>query len=306
MASKTSSANVSKIDIEIANPRLCAGGDHIEYEVAFVSVEPVPGMARNRTLRWTLWKRYKEFAALDAALRKKYGHAMAGIEFPGSRWFGNMDPGFIVERQRGLARYTAKVIGSVQGAVDFGTFHGSEALAEFMQWSSRESLALGAPGSGAGAGGGAASPASSAALSPTVAAATAPAASASIQQQRRAIQAMNAAPAAPTGWTTAPVGATAAPATPRQPLASAAPAPSPKPSTPAAAPAAAPARAAPAPAAAAAPAAPPQPSPAAAAAAAVAAGAPPPDADRNSLLASIQAGKKLKKAVTVDKSKPRK
>ena len=286
-------APAPKLDIEIANPRLSAKGDHIEYEVTFVTVEPVPGMARSRTLRWTLFKRYSDFASLDAALRKKYGHAMAAIEFPPSRWFGNLDPAFIVERQRNLARYASKIV-LVQGLTDIGTHHGSEALADFMQWTAREGLAAGAPGSGSV--GGIASPTAAPPAAAAAPASSAP--SASIQQQRRAIQAMNA-PTAPAGWTTAPAGVTSAP-----PITPRAPAPAPVVATRAAAAAPAPAaRAAPAPAPApAAVAAPPAPSASAAAAAAAAAGAPPPDAGRNSLLASIQAGKKLKKSVTVDKS----
>lgn len=282
-----------------------SGKGYIEYEVTFVSIEPLPGQARNRKLRWTLWRRYSEFYALDQALRKQYGHAMAHIELPPKQWTGNLEPAFIRTRQGLLLRYIAKVL-EVPGAIDFGTSRGSDALGAFLEWESRVEKS----GSGVASASGLSAAPSSAIAAPVTAGAS------SLQQQRRAIVAARDIES-PAGWTTAPVGLKNPPQQQFPPATSMKPVTSPVAAPAAAAPSTASPRAAaaaPSPVAAATSPRPPAPAPApsasapsaaATAAAAAAAGAPAPDAGRASLLDSIKLGKSLKKAVTVDKTKLR-
>ena len=90
------------LEVEISNPCVAPAG-HVEYEVVLDLLESdVAGTFKSRRVRWVLMKRFREFAALDWALRAQYGGALAGVELPPKRWFGNLEPDFICERQAAL------------------------------------------------------------------------------------------------------------------------------------------------------------------------------------------------------------
>jgi hypothetical protein len=71
------------VTCEVGNPRVATKGGHVEYEVTFATTEIVDGSLKARQLRWTIWRRFKEFAELDAALHKQYGEVKA---FLGCCW----------------------------------------------------------------------------------------------------------------------------------------------------------------------------------------------------------------------------
>ena len=159
-------ANPHRISIEVRNPRpSAAGGSHIEYEVA-VTLETDPTHSHaphgpTAVRQWSVHRRYREFSALDAALRRRYGHSMELVVLPPAPWFGGENPSFLAERRRLLHAYAAEVLRRCPGALRASGAHDSPELAVFLQWPPQR-LELPAPitttrGSG---GGGAAHPAS--------------------------------------------------------------------------------------------------------------------------------------------------
>lgn len=71
-----------------------------EYEVA-CSLRVPTSIQRDRIVRWSIWKRYSDFEALDQALRRELGWQMDSIEFPSSHSlaFNKLSVGFIEQRR---------------------------------------------------------------------------------------------------------------------------------------------------------------------------------------------------------------
>jgi hypothetical protein len=111
-----------------------------EYEVIFTTYELLEGSLKYQVLRWSVWRRFSEFAALDAALRKQYGYQCEKLGLPPKQFFSSKDPDFILERRRGLHAYMQRTLGTVHGVADFGSHLASAALRDFMQWDQRLQL----------------------------------------------------------------------------------------------------------------------------------------------------------------------
>ena len=77
-----------------------SGKKYAEYEIASNLRVPA-SIHRDRVLKWSVWKRYSDFEALDSALRKSLGWQMDGIEFPSSHSlaFNKFSSTFIEQRK---------------------------------------------------------------------------------------------------------------------------------------------------------------------------------------------------------------
>ena len=71
-----------KVEVEITNPRIADKGGHTEYECTWIMTQVLPGTLTPTTMKWTVFRRYKEFAVVEQALRKQYGSAVSKLIFP--------------------------------------------------------------------------------------------------------------------------------------------------------------------------------------------------------------------------------
>lgn len=128
----------------VAIPSIRSSGDHVEFEVVFETTTENPlSPGVGRTLRWTAWKRYSEFEALDIALRSKREYADSGLLLPPKYWLGSLglgslDPGFVEARRMVLDQYIKRVIEIVRREPDFASVNGEDVIAPFVQWKTRE------------------------------------------------------------------------------------------------------------------------------------------------------------------------
>lgn len=76
------------------------GRKFTEYEVA-CSLRVPASIQRDRIVKWSVWKRFSDFYALDAALRKTLGWQMESVEFPSSHALAyNKFSGSFIEQRR--------------------------------------------------------------------------------------------------------------------------------------------------------------------------------------------------------------
>lgn len=80
------------------------GKRFVEYEVA-CSFRVPASIQRDRIVKWSVWKRFSDFEALDASLRRTLGWQMDTVEFPSahSLAFNKFSGSFIEQRRYGLA-----------------------------------------------------------------------------------------------------------------------------------------------------------------------------------------------------------
>ena len=129
-----------EISLEVREPRTHSSG-HVEYEVLCSVLELLPGQPSALVIRWSTYRRFSEFVALDYALRTSYGSALEGVDLPPKQWFGTGEPGFIMGRCRSLHAYLQCVQRRCHGLTKFGTHLGSPQLAKFLRWEERVQLA---------------------------------------------------------------------------------------------------------------------------------------------------------------------
>jgi hypothetical protein len=96
-----------------------SGGAHAEYCLEVLYRWPT---IKKTVSRWELWRRYSEFAAVNAALRDQYGFNMNSCAFPRKKVFGNLDPGFLRERAGELDAWLQSVLG-IDGVAEFSKPH---------------------------------------------------------------------------------------------------------------------------------------------------------------------------------------
>ena len=72
---------------------------YVEYEVAIM--EP----KGEEVVRWSLFRRYRQFRDLHSALSTKYGHVVTSLPFPSRKLFGSKTDAVSSERQRDLQSY---------------------------------------------------------------------------------------------------------------------------------------------------------------------------------------------------------
>lgn len=72
----------------------------MEYEISCKLRLPT-SIQRDENINWSVWKRYSEFEALDAALRQALGWQMDGIVLPSSHAlvFNKLSESFIEQRR---------------------------------------------------------------------------------------------------------------------------------------------------------------------------------------------------------------
>jgi len=137
---------ISQVILAVMNPRVHDERGHVEYEVQCATSEVLPGEILARPIRWSAWRRFREFEQLHAALLRQYGHAVAEVRFPPKRLVGAADPQFVVERCAQLHEYLAHVTAVCHGCTRFGEGHlESAALRKFMLFDERIALARALP-----------------------------------------------------------------------------------------------------------------------------------------------------------------
>lgn len=90
------------VHIEVSAPRIADKG-HAEYSVTVAVSEMLPQQLSPTVVRWSVYRRFSEFAALHAALGRQYGLMMPDL--PPKQWLGTADPDFIIARARALHAY---------------------------------------------------------------------------------------------------------------------------------------------------------------------------------------------------------
>lgn len=108
-ASRGASKQVAAAIVDTRIVREDGKAKFCEYEVSVAA--PKLEKLGEAIRRWSTWKRYSEFLALDASLRKRYGWQMEAIRFPAKRTFNNLDPEFIQKRREELDTYLSEVSG---------------------------------------------------------------------------------------------------------------------------------------------------------------------------------------------------
>jgi hypothetical protein len=131
--------------LAVTNPRISTKG-HVEFELRCETNEVLPGELIARPVRWSSYRRYREFEALSEALVRKYGHAASEVKFPPKKMFNTNDPDFIIERCSALDAYLAEVVASCHGCAAFGPKHApthleSTELRAFVHFDERFALA---------------------------------------------------------------------------------------------------------------------------------------------------------------------
>jgi hypothetical protein len=76
------------------------GKKFTEYEIACQLRVPA-SIQKDRVIRWSVWKRFSDFEALDSALRKDLGWQMDACEMPSSHSlaFNKFSPEFVDQRR---------------------------------------------------------------------------------------------------------------------------------------------------------------------------------------------------------------
>ena len=82
---------------------------------------------------WSVWKRYSDFALVDAELRKQLGWLMKSIKFPPKKTFGNLQPEFMEKRRLMLDEYISMVV-SMKNVADFENHRSSNALRALIEF----------------------------------------------------------------------------------------------------------------------------------------------------------------------------
>ena len=139
-SSSSSTAAQVVVSFEVGSPRVNPRG-YTEYEVICSSNEILPGQLNSVTLRWTIWQRYSAWSSLDASLRRQYGLALDGCVLPPKQWFGTQEPEFMLQRARELSQFATSIQRRCRGLTNFGTHLGSHALANFLSYETRLTLA---------------------------------------------------------------------------------------------------------------------------------------------------------------------
>lgn len=95
----------TRLSALVANPSVSTSGGHVEYEVKCKATE------KHSVVQWSVWKRFRDFEALDQALRAHYGPVlMEGVSLPAKAWMINTDPSFVATRRAALERYLGSVL----------------------------------------------------------------------------------------------------------------------------------------------------------------------------------------------------
>ena len=139
------SSQVTLSALAVTNPRISTKG-HVEFELRCETNEVLAGELIARPVRWSSYRRYREFEALCESLVRKYGHAASEVKFPPKKMFNANDPDFIIERCSALDAYLTEVVASCHGCAAFGPRHApthleSAELRAFVHFDERFALA---------------------------------------------------------------------------------------------------------------------------------------------------------------------
>ncbi|KAA0149269.1 hypothetical protein FNF28_07372 [Cafeteria roenbergensis] len=135
MAAAAAAAD-SPIYTEIRRWRTSPDGSFSEFEVACRTNEKDRVTLRVLDIKWSVFRRYSEFADLDKSLRHTYGYQMNSIKLPGKRLFGNKRPEFLDERQAALQQYLRGVL-RIRRIADFAGRAGFSDLRAFLAYDAR-------------------------------------------------------------------------------------------------------------------------------------------------------------------------
>jgi hypothetical protein len=137
--------------VEVRPPRAHSAG-HMEYEIVVLyRVHHAQDGTEGKMFHYAVRKRYKQFAALDGALRARVGAAMPAIELPpsyahpktwlgGGPWpVGERDEKFLEVRCEGLHAYLEGLFSFLQ-ADGAGGIAAAPEVREFLLWEQRAEL----------------------------------------------------------------------------------------------------------------------------------------------------------------------
>mmetsp|Transcript_12996 Transcript_12996/g.21249 ORF Transcript_12996/g.21249 Transcript_12996/m.21249 type:complete len:401 (-) Transcript_12996:155-1357(-) len=104
-----------------------------EYEIVCQLKLASVSVDKDKTFKWSVWKRYSDFELLDTQLRKGLGWHMDTISFPSSHTFvmSKLSPDFLEQRREELNEYWQKVI-AIDKVTEFNKHHCSAALKAFI------------------------------------------------------------------------------------------------------------------------------------------------------------------------------
>lgn len=110
-----------------------ASTNFVEYEIMCQLRVASLSVDKEKTFRWSVWRRFSDFEQLNTALKKTLGWHMDSISFPSSHTFvlNKFAPDFIEQRREELNEYWQKII-SIDKVTEFNKHHCSAALKKFI------------------------------------------------------------------------------------------------------------------------------------------------------------------------------
>lgn len=129
MSKKRANKNIRA---DVRSYRVISKGSKPKVEYQLMCCFKAPTLEKS-VITWELWKRYSEFAELDAVLRKKWVE-MSTITLPPKKVFGAMDPAFLDKRLSALSEYVQALL-TIDNIADFHKAHiCSNELRHFMDF----------------------------------------------------------------------------------------------------------------------------------------------------------------------------
>ena len=121
------------VDIEVRSFRVNRTTSKTFGEFELVVTLRLRGKLGHSVREWSVWKRYSDFALVDAELRKQLGWLMKSIKFPPKKTFGNLQPEFMEKRRLMLDEYISMVV-SMKNVADFENHRSSNALRALIEF----------------------------------------------------------------------------------------------------------------------------------------------------------------------------
>jgi hypothetical protein len=101
-----------------------------------MTTETVSGSLQQQVCKWSNFERYSSFEAFDALIRKELPFQMKDVKLPSKKRFGSKTPEFIELRRGALQDYLRDVL-QIARVVEFDTHFGSKALSGFLRYNQR-------------------------------------------------------------------------------------------------------------------------------------------------------------------------
>jgi hypothetical protein len=126
------------IYVEVRHPRIAAGGadsQHWVYEVCCLQKQQLDDGFEVADVKWSVLRRYSEFATLNDHLGASLGWQMPAVAFPPKAVFASNSKAFIEDRRAALQAWLQAIV-AVKNITHFASHLGSLGLYDFLNFDS--------------------------------------------------------------------------------------------------------------------------------------------------------------------------